>query len=98
MLKLNITSKAESDLISIWSYTYEMWGAVQADTYLDRLETGMNQLRRHPLLGSAYDHVAKGYRRLQLEHHGVYYRVSKTEVTVIRMLHEDVDASARVLD
>ncbi|WP_333608945.1 type II toxin-antitoxin system RelE/ParE family toxin [Arsukibacterium sp.] len=98
MFKLQITPKAESDLIGIWVYSCEAWGAEQADKYLDKMETAMKQLMRFPALGTNYDHVITGYRRLQVEHHAVFYQVVKAEVLVIRVLHEDMDAPQRLLD
>lgn len=98
MLKLSITPKAESDLTDIWLYTSEEWGADQADHYLDQLEVGMKQLMSHPLLGADYVHVLAGYRRLQVEHHLVFYQVLELEVLVVRVLHEDMDAPKRLLD
>ncbi|MEZ2744662.1 type II toxin-antitoxin system RelE/ParE family toxin [Halopseudomonas bauzanensis] len=38
------------------------------------------------------------YRRLQVEHHAVFYKVIEPEVLVIRVLHEDMDAPQRLLD
>ncbi|MCK7546269.1 type II toxin-antitoxin system RelE/ParE family toxin [Marinobacter bryozoorum] len=98
MLKLNITPKAESDLIGIWMYTCEEWGVEQADTYLDQLETGMKQLVNHPSLGTNYAHVFPGYRRLQVAHHAVFYQLLESAVLVVRVLHEDMDAPERLLD
>lgn len=98
MLKLSVTPKAESDLIDIWVYTCEEWGADQADKYLDQLEAGMRQLINHPSLGANYAHVFPGYRRLQVEHHAVFYQVLESEVLVVRILHEDMDAPERLLD
>ena len=34
----DLTLGAEEDLRAIWSYTYETWGAHQADRYLDQIE------------------------------------------------------------
>ena len=98
MLKLSVTPKAESDLTGIWLYTCEEWGVDQADKYLDQLEAGMQQLLNHPSLGTNYTHVLPGYRRLQIEHHAVFYKVIEPEVLVIRVLHEDMDAPQRLLD
>ena len=98
MLILSITPKAESDLTDIWLYTCDQWGVDQADHYLDQLAEGMNQLITHPLLGVDYTHVLTGYRRLQVEHHSVYYRVLETEVLVVRVLHEEMDAPKRLID
>lgn len=98
MIRLTVTPRAESDLTGIWIYTCEEWGVDQADSYLDQLEAGMNQLINHPSLGANYAHVLPGYRRLQVEHHAVFYRVLEPEVLVVRVLHEDMDAPQRLLD
>lgn len=98
MLKLRVTPKAESDLIGIWVYSSEAWGVDQADKYLDQLDEGMEQLIHHPSLGADYAHVLPGYRRLQVEHHAVFYKVLGPELLVVRVLHEDMDAPARLLD
>ncbi|GGD79497.1 type II toxin-antitoxin system RelE/ParE family toxin [Lacimicrobium alkaliphilum] len=98
MFRLTVTPKAESDLTGIWIYTCEEWGVDQADSYLDQLEAGMNQLINHPSLGANYAHVLPGYRRLQVEHHAVFYQVLKPEVLVVRVLHEDMDAPQRLLE
>lgn len=98
MLGLSVTPKAESDLIGIWVYTCEEWGVDQADKYLDQLQTGMLQLIDHPSLGANYAHVLHAYRRLQVEHHAVFYQVLESEVLVVRVLHQDMDAPERLLD
>jgi|TARA_R110002110_G_scaffold29420_3_gene105109 toxin ParE1/3/4 len=98
VLELNVTPKAESDLIGIWMYTCEEWDVDQADNYLDRLETGMKRLIDHPSLGANYDHIFPGYRRLQVEHHAVFYQLHESEVLVVRVLHEDMDAPERLLE
>ncbi|MBS3820320.1 MAG: type II toxin-antitoxin system RelE/ParE family toxin [Phycisphaerae bacterium] len=98
MLNLSVTPKAESDLIGIWMYTCKEWGGEQADKYLDQLEAGMRRLVEYPTLGSNYAHVFPGYRRLQIEHHAVFYQALESEVLVVRVLHEDMDASERLLD
>ena len=98
MFNLSVTPKAESDLIGIWVYTCEELGVDQADKYLDQLEAGMQQLINHPSLGANYAYVLSGYRRLQVEHHAVFYQVLESEVLIVRVLHEDVDAPDRLLD
>ncbi len=97
MLKLSVTPRAESDLTGIWLYTCEEWGIDQADKYLDQLEAGMQQLLNHPSLGANYAHVFPGYRRLQVEHHAVFYKILEPEVLIVRVLHEDMDAPQRLL-
>jgi len=92
VLELSITPKAESDLVEIWVYTCEKWGAEQADKYLDQLEAGIQQLINHPLLGISYAHVLAGYRRLQVGRHAIFYLVHESEIVAVRVLHQDMDA------
>lgn len=92
MLALRLTPRAESDLVGVWVYSCETWGVEQADNYLDLLELGMKQLVQHPALGTVYSHVLPGYRRLHVEYHDVFYKVSGEEVLVVRVLHESMDA------
>lgn len=73
-------------------------GVGQADKYLDQLETGKKQLTNHPFRGTNYAHVLPGYRKLQVEHHAVFYQVLEPEVLIVRVLHEDMDAPERLLD
>ncbi len=58
----------------------------------------MKQIIHHPSRGADYSHVLPGYRRLQVEHHGVFVKLVDSEVLVVRVLHESMDAPARLLD
>jgi toxin ParE1/3/4 len=98
VIKLSVTPKAQADLVGIWVYTCQVWGAEQADYYLDRLDAGMRQLSDYPWLGADYAHVRPGHRRLELERHAVFYRVLEHEVLVVRVLHEDMNAPERLQD
>lgn len=98
MRQLLVTPQAESDLIGIWVYTSGEWGVDKADQYLDELEEGMKRLIDHPSLGADYSHVLPGYRRMQIEHHAVFYNLAGADVVVVRVLHESMDAPARLLD
>ncbi|KAA9129665.1 type II toxin-antitoxin system RelE/ParE family toxin [Marinihelvus fidelis] len=96
MRPLRITPDAESDLVGIWIYTCEEWGVERADAYLDSLEAGMKQLVQHPSLGADYTHILPGYRRLQIEHHAAFYKLTEQEVLIVRVLHEEMDAPSRL--
>ena len=85
------SSLAEQDLIEIWVYTAEEWGLAQADTYLEELATGIDQLREYPMMGTARDELRKNYRALTVNQHTVFYVVSDDVVEVIRVLHKSVD-------
>jgi toxin ParE1/3/4 len=82
---------AESDLIGIWQYSFEEWGAEQADKYLDELDTNIRLLAGNPELGSKRDYVREGYRVLFINRHAIYYTVTASAIHVIRVLHVQMD-------
>jgi toxin ParE1/3/4 len=82
---------AESDLISIWRYSFQRWGAAQADTYLDELDDGIQELVRNPEPGARRDYVREGYRVLFVNRHAIYYTVVVSTIHVVRVLHGEMD-------
>lgn len=79
---------AERDLEGIWRYTFEIWGADQANRYTDDMTDAFAQLAASPMLGTACDHIRKGYRHASAGRHVIYYRVTDYGIAVIRVLHE----------
>jgi len=84
--------------VGAWLHTCQTWGAEQADRYLDQIDAGLLHLADHPLLGSGYGHIRSGYRKLRIRHHDVFYRVLESEILIVRVLHEDMDAPRRLAD
>jgi len=82
---------AESDLIGIWQYSYQRWGAAQADKHLDELDDGIQQLARNPELGARRDYVREGCRVLFVNRHAIYYTVMASTIHVVRVLHGQMD-------
>jgi toxin ParE1/3/4 len=91
MLEIHQQVLAEEDLIGIWCYTLERWGAAQADTYLDKLAQGIAILAENPHIGTRCDALRQGYRRYHIQHHLVYYRINPGQIEIVRILHEDMD-------
>jgi toxin ParE1/3/4 len=91
MRKVHINELAESDLIGIWQYSFEEWGAVRADKYLDELDSSIKLLPDNPDLGIKRDYVSDGYRVLFVASHAVYYTVTPTTIHAIRVLHGQMD-------
>jgi len=88
--KIRKHALAESDLIGIWQYTFEQWGAAQADTYLDEVNSGITQLADNPKIGATRDFVREEYRVLFVNSHAVYYTVTTTAIHIIRVLHSQM--------
>lgn len=97
MRSVDITPRAESDLVDIWLYSFETWGTDQADRYVDQLGAAMSHLGTHPLMGVDYSHVLPGYRKFRIAHHDIFYRLLDTRMQVVRVLHEDMDAPRALL-
>jgi plasmid stabilization system protein ParE len=54
MRTIHVHGSAESVLIDTWRYSFEQWGELQADKYLDELDSGIRKLaymRTIPRLG-----------------------------------------------
>ena len=92
MAELRLTPAALQDLEDIWQYTAHHWSISQAERYIDRLTACFNALAAAPMVSSACDHIRPGYRRQVVERHVVYFRVDQDSVTVVRVLHERMDA------
>jgi toxin ParE1/3/4 len=91
MRRIRKHALAESDLIGIWQYSFEQWNAVQADNYLDELDSGIRQLADNPEMGAERDYVREGYRVLFINSHAVYYTVTPSAIHIVRVLHGRMD-------
>jgi len=88
MTKVVRSPLAENDLLNIWQYSYEKWGANKAGEYLLQLNSGMQELANNPLLGKSREIVRPSYRSIQINRHVIYYKVQNDVIDIIRVLHE----------
>ncbi len=93
MAEYHLAPKARRDLQDIWLYTHQQWGIAQAGNYLDALTTAFAELVDAPKSAPACDHIRSGYRRLRVERHVVYFRITAYGIHVVRVLHERMDTS-----
>lgn len=92
MFELVIRPRARDDLKQIWRYSFDQWGELQADSYLEKLHKGLQRLRSHPEIGVSREQIRPGYRALQIGQHQFYYRVGEETIEIVRVLHERMDA------
>ena len=92
MAEYRLSPAAERDLEAIWQYTLQRWGGAQAVRYIDLLTESFAALAEAPQAASACDHIRPGYRRLGVERHMIYLRVTEYGVAIIRVLHDRMDA------
>jgi toxin ParE1/3/4 len=79
---------AESDLLSIGSYTLRTWGEAQTLRYIDALEACCQQLADNPASGRACDDIRPGLYRREQGKHVIFFRREPGGILVSRILHE----------
>ena len=84
-----ISERAKEDLREIADYTQKRWSDAQAERYVRMLFGEFARLAGNPLIGRSYDNYRVGLRGCSCGKHVVLYRVlSKTQVRIVRILHE----------
>ncbi len=79
---------AESDLLSIGSYTLRTWGEAQTFRYLGELEACCQQLANNPASGRSCDDIRPGLYRKEQGKHVIFFRRDSTGILISRILHE----------
>jgi toxin ParE1/3/4 len=92
MAEYRLTPAAERDLEAIWLYTLSEWDEEQANRYIDLMASAFSELAQFPKIAPSCYHIHPGYRRLSVERHVIYYRVTAYGVAIIRVLHDRMDA------
>ena len=86
--------ESEQDLLDIWAYSARRWSLEIADERLDAINASCDYLRQSPLSGRARDELKRGLRSVVVHPHVVFYRVSGTNLDIVRVLdgRRDLDA------
>jgi toxin ParE1/3/4 len=99
MSKYIIRRKATEDIEQIWLYTYFHWSENQADKYYCLLIEKIEFIARNVNIGRDIDYIKEGYRCYPVESHIIFYKISDNEtITVIRILHQNMDIPNRLKD
>ena len=77
--------------------TLREWGEDQEALYAAELDRAFVALRNHPQLGRPRDDLRPGYRAYLVEQHVIYYRLTHTEIIVLRILHGRTNARRALL-
>lgn len=87
MARFRLTARAKADLKSIAAYTLRVWGEAQVDRYLSSVESHLQQLADHPLLGRICEDFGD-LRRSEHDKHVIFYRRTPRGISVSRILHQ----------
>ena len=97
-LKIVLFEEAIHDLEEIWFYTFTTWSQEQADRYHLLIINEIEFLATKPESGKMLGHIRKGYRSTKVKSHFIFYRITSTELEVVRILHEKMDIPNRLND
>jgi toxin ParE1/3/4 len=85
--QLIIAPAAKADLKDIYQYGLRQWGQAQSDAYLEILKGKFWSLTEQPLKGTERPELLAGMRSLPTGSHILFYRVTTTNVEIVRVLH-----------
>ncbi|MBU0499372.1 MAG: type II toxin-antitoxin system RelE/ParE family toxin [Gammaproteobacteria bacterium] len=92
MTEYRLSPAAERDLEAIFIFTAKRWGIEQANRYTDFLIAAFVRLSQSPMRATVCDNIRPGYRRLGVERHVIYFRITSYGIAVVRILHDRMDA------
>lgn len=90
MSRYRLSALAELDLADIADYTTDVWGARQAEIYLDSLVECFDRTAQKPGLGRGCDSVHPGFRRIEQGKHVVFYKPRRRDIFIGRILHRNM--------
>ena len=97
MTTLRLREEALADLVNIYDYGARSFGWIAAEAYLQSIDGALEQLKRHPLSGTAKPELATDLRSLSHRQHHIFYLFAEDHVSVVRILHKSMDASQRLI-
>jgi len=89
--QLHVSGLARRDLRLIGKYTLRAWGSVQKKKYLGQIKHGFKLISENPEIGRPRGDIDTGLMSYPIQKHKVFYRTTKHELIVVRVLHESMD-------
>ncbi len=89
--KLRVSGPAKLDLGRIGDYTRREWGAAQKRKYHGQIKDGFKAVRDTPGIGARRDDIRTRLRAQSVQKHVIFYRVTISEVVIVRVLHESMN-------
>lgn len=95
-LDIIVLENALFDLEEIWLYTFNNWSLEQADKYHSLIFEEFEFLSRKPNSGKSLLDIRNSFWFSKVKSHYIFYRFSKTEIEIVRILHESMDIPNRL--
>ena len=91
MLEIRRSNRTKIDIKSIWRYSYNEWGEVQADRYVAKLNKAIERLAKTPRIGAPRESIRSGLRAYHVGRHVIYYYVEPDHLYIVRIRHDRSD-------
>jgi toxin ParE1/3/4 len=99
MKPFELTRAAKSDLGKIAKFTEKRWGRNQRYLYMKQFDDVFHFLADNSSVGKKCDHIKPGYKKFPQGSHIIFYRDgTKSKISVIRILHKNMDEESQLLD
>ena len=99
MTAFELTQAAKRDLRNIALFTEKRWNRNQRFLYMKQFHDVFGFLAENPFAGKSCDSIKPGYRKFPQGSHIVFYRDgTNSRITIIRVLHKNMDVEAQLSD
>ncbi|OYX39476.1 MULTISPECIES: type II toxin-antitoxin system RelE/ParE family toxin [unclassified Sphingomonas] len=92
-MRLELSRRAEADLLDIRDYSVEQFGIDRAVLYLDGIEDAFRLLIDFPKTGSLHPTLTPSVRSMACQRHRIFYVIEGDAVVIRRILHSAMDAA-----
>ena len=96
MRPYRLAHEARRDLDDIWDYSRGQWGARRTASYLRDLQASIVLIAERPDIGRALDGPDASFRKRPVGSHVIFYRLEGGLVEIVRILHQNMDATSRL--
>lgn len=86
-----LSPRTQSDLDEIWDYTERHWGIEQAEFYIRQLWQDIEAIAAKPTIARPCPEVRAEYYKFRSGSHLIFFRLSKSGIEVVRILHARMD-------
>ncbi len=99
MNPFELTREAKEDLRKIAKHIEKRWGRDQRNLYTKQFDDGFHLLAESPSVGKQCDYIKDGYRKFPQGSHIIFYpEGEKSKITIIRILHKDMDIESKFVN
>jgi toxin ParE1/3/4 len=88
-----LSNKAEEDLRGVFRDSKLNFGEGKAVAYLTGLEDCLNDIADNPAMAQKMDDLRPNYKRYLYQEHAIYFVEKKSFIYVVRVLHQQMNAS-----